>query len=126
MLREFPVTAVSEVREDGTALDAADYERAENSGILYARANGNPSVWSEDSRNLEVDYTAGYAIIPESLAFAATLQVAHSFQQAVPGGGRLGLRGAPLDAGGTPQYTAGPWAPTVERRLEPWRDLAVI
>jgi uncharacterized phiE125 gp8 family phage protein len=123
-LRERPVTAVTEVREDGVALASSKYELDGDEGILYARTDGNPDVWTEGSRNFEIDYTAGYASPPDDLVDAATIQVADTFRQTTPGGDRLGVLGAPLDAGGSPQYiTPAAWAPGVLQRLALFREL---
>ena len=125
VLDEWPVSAVSEVREDGDAIDAATYELDTAKGILYARQNGNASVWSKGSRNYAVDYTAGYATTPDDLVDAATKQVVYVFRQSQPGGNRLGERGAVLDPGGSAQYLTGPWATGVLETLKLHRELRI-
>jgi hypothetical protein len=120
VLREFPVTSVAEVRLDGTAVAAATYELGSDSGLLYRRDGLEAGCFDLGRRNWQVDYTAGYATVPEDLAEAATRQAGTVWLSAEPGDNRLGTRGSVLDVGSV-QYLTGPWAPGVAAVMDAYR-----
>lgn len=83
VLRHYPISAVSAVSENGSDLSAddEDYEILTDEGILYREVG-----WSEDARNIDVTYTAGYvlpqdadeetpATLPEALSVACIMYV---------------------------------------------------
>lgn len=122
VLRRRPVTTVDAVRVDAVALAASGYLVDDEAGILHRRYNGAARDWEIGTLHLEVDYTAGYAVIPEDLAHAATLQAAYTYQKR---DSRIHERGELLDAGGSAQYLTGPWAPGVLDILAGWREARV-
>lgn len=127
LLDHFPVVvppAVVVRDRYGDVVDATEYQVDQAPGILVKVEEGTASVWEHGRRNLEVDYTHGYATVPEDLALAATIQAAYLVKQTSSAGdGRLGDRGSILDEGGTATYLTGEWAPGVLGAMEPYRDL---
>lgn len=122
VLRHYPVASLDEVRLEGVALDPSGYALDAGAGILERR-DGDPyaaGVWPCGRGILAVDYSAGYAVIPEDLAEAATLQAYYLWTQTKAGGHRFAQRGEILDPGGTAQYLVGPWAPGVPEILAAW------
>jgi hypothetical protein len=59
LLPEIPVTDVVSVSLDGTELDSADYQWSADGYLRRTNA-----VWSNDLRNVEVEYDHGFATIP--------------------------------------------------------------
>lgn len=92
-LREWPVSAVAEVREGTAVLDPSRY-RVLSGGILERAGDSADAGRPWSGPYVEVDYTAGYASIPADLVVAATAEVAHAYRQSEPGGGRLGKTGS--------------------------------
>jgi hypothetical protein len=129
VLKRHPITAVSEVRVDGTAIAAASYASDDDAGILYRRNEDDPDatsdVWPRGRRHIAVDYSSGYVSVPEDLVTATVLQAASLWRLSVPGGNRLGQRGTILDAGGSAQFLTGPWAPGVLQMIDNWRQSVV-
>jgi hypothetical protein len=69
LLREYPVTAISEVRVDDEVIDADDYTVDEWGRLI--RLDG---CWPRcDPRNVKVSYTAGFTTVPEPLKLAGAL-----------------------------------------------------
>lgn len=114
-LREFPVIVPPAVvvRHLGTVVPSTDYQVVADRGWLVKAKSGASSPWPTGRLGIEVDYTAGFADVPEDLVKAATTQVAYEFLQTAHGGNRLGDRGTILDAGGSASYLVGEWAPGV-------------
>ena len=73
-------------------------------------------------RSYEVDYTAGYATVPNDLATWAAMQSAHEFLKTKEGENRLSLRGEIIDEGGSGQYMIGPWVPGIVEMMMTYRD----
>lgn len=125
LLLRHPITAIAEIRIDGVVLAAANYQFDAASGIVYRRDPDTPSAdaddWDSGRRNIAVDYTQGYAAIPEDLIDAATKQAAYVWKQSTPGGARLGERSVLLDGGGSGEYLTGPWATGVLGVLDSYR-----
>lgn len=120
ILDRYPVTAVS-VTEDGVVLPAAAIDADERSGVVYRRTDdgAEPACWTTGRRCISVDYTSGFATIPEDLVEQALKQAAYEWKQS--DGKRAGLRSQILDSGGTAEYLTGPWAPGVDATLRSWR-----
>ena len=64
-LKQYPITAVSAITVNDSALTTDDYEVDTQS--LY-----KSSGWVQGRRNIAVTYTAGYSTMPEDLVMAAT------------------------------------------------------
>ena len=130
-LREFPIVSppapvVRQLTVAGpVVLDAATYRLLPERGWILRAVNGSSTPWPSGRANLEIDYTAGYATVPEDLAQAATMQVAYLWRQTKAGGNRLGERGTILELGGTAAYLTGEWAPGVLEALLAHRDVRV-
>ena len=111
--KHWPVSAVSAVRENGTVLTSAQYRILGQT--LIQRISGTPvskAYWQAGF--VELDYTAGYASIPEDLAGAATAEVALAFEQTKEGDGRLGLTGGVFSGQFDSQFRAWDWQPTTK------------
>lgn len=61
-----PVVAITSVSEDGSALDASEYE---NDSLLYKLSSAARIDWPIGLKSIE--YSAGYAIVPDDLKYAA-------------------------------------------------------
>lgn len=125
VLNEFPVItppAVVVRDRDGDVVDTAEYAVETGGGRLLRVKDGVGGAWEWGAHNYEVDYTAGFATVPDDLAGAATEQVVYKFQQTQPGGDRLGDRGTVLDAAGSAQFLTGAWAPGVVDAMVPYVD----
>jgi hypothetical protein len=74
-----PIVSITSVVEDGTALDADDYETDDAAGLLR-RLDGNdsPSRWA--SAKITVVYVAGWATVPDDLKLAAAKYVNALYQ----------------------------------------------
>ncbi|MCI0344824.1 MAG: hypothetical protein L0221_05175, partial [Chloroflexi bacterium] len=117
-----PVTTVTDVRIQGVSIASSSYKVDGHAGILHRVAASDAyaeAEWDDGFRNIAVDYTAGYAIVPEDLALAATLQAAYVYGKR---GARVGERGQVIDVGGSSQYLTGPWAPGVLETIDTWRE----
>ena len=110
------------VRSVGTVVEATTYEVDAARGHVVKVTDGAAGAWPAGRRNLEVDYTAGYAAVPEDLVLAATQQVVFLYQRR---GARVAERGSTLELGGGSQYLTGPWAAGVLQTLESYRLLEV-
>lgn len=120
-LLEFPVIvppAVA-VTENGDTVATTEYEVDEAAGQLIKVKDGVAGEWTPGRRNYSVDYTAGYATVPEDLAFYATLQAAYLYGKK---GTKIEDRGTILDPGGSSSVLTGPWAPGVRECLDQYRD----
>lgn len=130
-LRQFPIVSspapvVRQLTAAGAVVvDAASYRILPERGWILRAVNGSSTPWPSGRANLEVDYTAGFATVPEDLAQAATMQVAYLWRQTKAGGNRLGERGTILELGGTAAYLTGAWAPGVLEALHARRDVRV-
>ena len=73
LLAQRPVTAVSSVSVDGTAIDSDDYVFTAGGKLLRNKCD----VWRKGRQNVAVTYTAGYATddVPRSIRMVA-LQIA--------------------------------------------------
>jgi hypothetical protein len=110
-LPEPPVTAVASVTEDGTALvDGTDFWWTSD-GQLH---RGSPTSswdlsWSPARRNVVVDYTHGYATIPDGLVKVAVGIAGRLFQASAAWAnsevGADGIRRISLDGSDTVEFT---------------------
>lgn len=74
MLSRVPVSSITLVTVDGTALDAANYEADAASGRLVRLSSDLPVSWS--GAKVTVVYQAGFATAPPDLKLAASKLVA--------------------------------------------------
>lgn len=79
LLPEIPVSAVAAVSIDGEALTGDDYQWSANG---YLRRTGN-MIWPADLRNVEVEYTHGYATIPGPIAVVTARLAARMMETSV-------------------------------------------
>lgn len=70
VLSRRPVTAIASVTADGTALDADDYETEDGAGLLYRLSGDCRTDWC--AAKVVVAYTAGWPVVPQDLALAAS------------------------------------------------------
>ena len=127
VLRHRPVTALTEIRfADAEIVPSDEYTllNADSGVVVRHDTTGAEFAWAVN--RFLVDYSSGFATIPLDLQLAADKQVAHEWQLAPVGKGRLGERGSILDAGGSAQYLTGPWAQGVRPILEKYSDPAVF
>ncbi|EHK56907.1 hypothetical protein [Allomesorhizobium alhagi] len=73
ILSRLPVSSVASVTEDGTAVDAADYEVDASPGMLLRLSGDDPACWR--CGKIVVAYTAGWATVPDDLKDAAARMV---------------------------------------------------
>ncbi len=65
-----PVVEVVSVTEDGTAVDATDYEIDPSTGLLLRLCSDYPAFWYACNKAV-IAYRAGWATVPENLRAAA-------------------------------------------------------
>lgn len=128
-LAHYPVISVQEVREGYTTPDVlvegTDFDIDAKVGQLVRLSDGAPTNWQRGERVIGVDYTHGFASVPEDVAHAATLQVAWQVKQSDQRGGGLGYR-----TQGIGDWSAGSvtdaWLPEVREVLDRYRNTARI
>ena len=105
VLRRFPVVSIVSVVEDGTSLDAADYEVNTESGVLFRLSGDDLSSWC--ATKIVVSYTAGYSLpnsAPEALQRACVDLVSYYRSSA---GRDHSLRSESLDGVDSASYFDG-------------------
>jgi len=108
-LDEYPVDSATVVLNlNGTLVDSTTYAVEEYLGGLVAVDEGEAGAWERGRLNYSVDYTAGYATVPEDLALAATRQAAFVALEAL-NRDRLGSRSTVLDSGGSSEFVTTEW-----------------
>jgi hypothetical protein len=90
-LPEIPVVAVSQVIEDDEELEEDDYQFSTN-GVLHRVDD----YWSSGFQNIEVEYSHGYKILPDSIVVICIRAAARAYQ--------AGLRAEEM--GGVPGVSA--------------------
>lgn len=124
-LREYPVasTPAVVVRIDGLALAAADFsiEDPAPGWLIHHPDGADPTDWPPGRQHIEVDYTHGFATIPEDLAEAATTQVVWQFNRTGHRGARLGSRSTESGEGATATWMVDAWAPEVLDQINRYR-----
>lgn len=63
LLEQYPVNTITTIHIDGALLDSNEYKVKKKNGVLI-RKN---SVWPIGDINIEIEYTAGYSVIPADL-----------------------------------------------------------
>jgi hypothetical protein len=114
------------VRRNGTVVDASTYVVDAIAGELILAVDGAASLWPEGRRAYSADYTSGYTEVPEDLVLWATKQVVHEFLQTAEGEGRLSLRGANIEPGGSGEYMIGQWVPGMLEAMAPYRNARIF
>jgi hypothetical protein len=102
-LPELPVTEVLSVTEDGDLLVVDDYKLGEH-GILHRI----DAYWAKGIQIIEVEYSHGYAVIPDDIVSIATRAASRAYQaglraeemSAVPGITALSLGDYSVSFGG--------------------------
>jgi hypothetical protein len=104
VLRENPIISITEIREDSTALTVTtDYKLV---GYILHRIG---AVWALGVGNIEADYVAGFATVPESLQLGCVQQCAYEYRQSAPGGNRVGKLTSSLDTAAADSYVVTEW-----------------
>jgi len=121
VLRQGPIASVQEVRESNSVVAPADY--AFEGRLLTRLSAGELWQWPQGRRVIKVNYTSGYAAVPEDFQLAACLQTAHLYHQsALSGQGRLGMQSKGTDAGGATSYLSDNWLPAAREILDRRRE----
>lgn len=82
ILRHYPVTDVTAMMVDGTALDVTVDIAWDPAGIIGPLAGGYPSYWSTVKTNaIEVTYNAGFDPVPADIVDVCAQMVANSMKQ---------------------------------------------
>lgn len=82
-LRQWPVTAIASITEDGEALVEGDDYTWYPDGRVYRHMAAEPQHrigWSDGRQNILVTYTAGYSAIPNDLRLISTAIAARIFR----------------------------------------------
>ena len=77
LLRNFPVSSVSSMKLGGTTVATGDYYLDSDIGVIRLTTLG--ATFSTGRQNIEVEYSAGYATVPNDLSYAASLLAASHF-----------------------------------------------
>jgi hypothetical protein len=118
MLRHAPVAAVNSVLIDGAAAPLEEISigsgwiRFEDTGDYNPRTRASMRVFSRGVRNIQVDYQAGYALIPADINLACQMQCAFLYTQITKQG--LVSEGN-SNAGVTTAYLNEPLTPAAKR-----------
>jgi len=82
-LPNWPITAVSSVKEDEIALiEGTDFEISQHGDYLIRLDGfGGESNWVKGVKNITVSYTAGYSDLPGDLKLACKKQIGHEWKQ---------------------------------------------
>lgn len=115
-----PVTAVSAVDENGTALSASDYRIDDLQSLTRLTNSGTPQLWIGQ---VLVSYSAGYATLPDSLSHASVTQAAFEYKQSKLGGSILGLSNRSPESGDGVGYVPLEFLPSVIEAMKPFRGL---
>ena len=135
-LHAFPISSISSVDQDGTALVAADVRFDPSTGRLWRPQTSNRFDW-RDVETLTVNYTAGYNPIPAGIAEWAYIAIqagwdAWPADRGIAPGGQV-PRAINFPGAGSVEFeTRGvnnPWVPDWLARapmsaLDPWVDMA--
>ena len=134
-LARYPVSSISSVTEDGTALTAADYEADAETGRLYRLSSDARVAWC--AQKTTVVYVAGYVLpgdsgtrtLPEgieaaAIKLAATLYHGASRDPSIKGESADGIGSVDYWVGSVPG-AAGELPPDVTALLDPWRTVIV-
>jgi hypothetical protein len=116
-LTHWPVTAVAEVREDGTVLAAAGYAWYESGQVTRLRGDHRSPWLTTKPQAIEVDYTGGfssptYDLELDHLKSLCAEVVARAFRKsaaadALPAGAAGDIQSVSLDGLGTITYETG-------------------
>ena len=122
----YPIISITSLVEGDTTLVLdTDFELDEadqRGGIVNRISSGDLINWSWGRGHIQATYVHGYASVPDEVAHAATELVAYDFHRSKPGGGRLGIDGKALDAGGGSGYlTRGQVWAEQRHRLIPYQ-----
>jgi hypothetical protein len=79
-LRNFPVSAVANVRSGGATLSTDTYYFESRSGLLAL--SDSTKFFAQGRQKVQVTYTYGYSSVPADLSHAASLICAHHFNTA--------------------------------------------
>lgn len=85
-LPQYPITAIAgvwqddnlEFGDDAQLEPQEDFTHEPSAGILFMLQG----VWTKGRRNVKVQYTAGYAVVPDDIEEATRMAVADSFTRA--------------------------------------------
>lgn len=113
-------TAVTEVTENGTTLDATAYDFDE-SGMLWKGGRPYAGRWSGAGlRNVVITYTVGAAVVPENVRLAAAHLVRHWWQQSAQSyyvGGAVDEVGSYVAGYAVPAYVVDLLKPSMGGRM---------
>jgi hypothetical protein len=117
VLHQNPVSAVSAVTENGVVVVSGVGFRLLDDRMLQ-RITGSPvsRIWWAEGF-VAASYTAGYALMPEDLALAATAETAQAFKQSASGGDRLGKSGDVFGGQTDAQFLSWTFLPVTRRVL---------
>lgn len=59
-LEFWPITSITEIRENGIALTAADYRVDTDTGMVYRMSGASSIAWARGVLNIEADYDGGF------------------------------------------------------------------
>jgi hypothetical protein len=124
--QRFPITNITSVTEDGTALvEDTDFESVNsdlNQGRLVRISGTKPIAWSSGRRNIAITYDHGYVTIPPGLVTAATaLVVAKYYETERSGKGWRGLASKGVDPSATTLYDKEIWQRETIPAMMPFR-----
>ena len=117
-LKHWPVTAITTVTEDGTALVSTEYLSKENGRLLRVGTSGYQLLWRVGKpQSIEVEYTGGYLagthdLELEHLGSICSEVVARAFRRgaenaALPAGAAGGIQSVTLEGSDSVTYATG-------------------
>ncbi len=110
------------IRDQGTTVDTSTYDRLGDEGAFLAITDDVAGAWGAGSYRYSIDYSAGWAAVPEDLVLAATKQVLFEFKQTAEGGGRIGSLSKALESGGVTTWAPDEWLRMVRQIMDHYRN----
>ncbi len=127
-LPQYPIVSVTTVRiselsiDESTGVYLSGWFADKKRGILRLRGY----EFTKGRANIELEYSAGFASIPDELAQAAIEQASWMYRQSPKGLGLLGVESRSMGDGSSISYVSGDLLPQVKRMVERYRKRFAI
>jgi len=126
------LTSVAVKESDGTSTTYTDLTHDPVSGKIRYQSDKDAVLFINGFQNVTINYTGGYATIPEAVQQAIILMSYNTCKRTVSSGTTPGMRSENLDMysytredSGGDYATASPFSPDVKMLLDPYRRLSI-